>query len=64
MKKKICNINEEHSSCPPTNLLFLHRLKDFDDASFIGGHIDAFKNLAVLAPPDFPNHLIIVLVPD
>ena len=45
-------------------LFLLHRLQDLDDAPLLVLYIDALKNLAVLAPPDFPYDLVVVLVPD
>ena len=45
------------------HLLLLHRLEDFDDALVVVDHIDALKHLAVLAPPNLADHLIVILLP-
>lgn len=43
-------------------LLFLHRLKNFDDAPLIVGDIDTFKNFAVLPSSNLSDNLIIILI--
>ena len=45
------------------HLLLLHWFEDFDDAPVLIDHIDALKDLAVLAPPNLADHLIVVLLP-
>lgn len=43
-------------------LLFLHRLKNLDNATFIAIDIYAFKNLTVLSSSYFPDNLVIILI--
>lgn len=45
-----------------SNLLFLHRLQDLDDALLIVNDVDAFKDFTVLASANLPDHLIVILI--
>lgn len=50
--------------CDPQShhLFLLDRLQNFDYTFLIVVYIDAFKDLAVLAPPNFSHNLIVVLI--
>mmetsp|Transcript_12929 Transcript_12929/g.36903 ORF Transcript_12929/g.36903 Transcript_12929/m.36903 type:complete len:382 (-) Transcript_12929:17-1162(-) len=44
------------------DLLLLDGLKDLDDALGVAPDVDSLEDLAVLAPPDLADHLVVLLV--
>lgn len=46
-----------------SNLFLLNRFKYFDDAFLFICRVNSLKNLAVLSPSNFPNYLVIILLP-
>ncbi len=46
----------------PFYLLFLNRFEDLDYATLVAININAFKNLTVFSPSNFPNDLVVILI--